>query len=69
MNANSLFWRGYTRLLGAQQRLTREGAQDFLEYIIIVGFALLVVAAVAALYGAINGKFLDAAAAIQGIHF
>ena len=79
MNANTLFWRGYTEWLLMQQRLTRvleqqqqlkrESAQDFLEYIIIVGFALLVVAAVTALYRAINDKFLDAGAAIRGIHF
>jgi len=52
-----------------QRGRTNEKGQDFLEYIIIVGFALLVVTAVAALYAAIEGKFQQAASAVGGIGF
>ncbi|MBU0493816.1 MAG: hypothetical protein KKA73_09295 [Chloroflexi bacterium] len=77
MTAQTITWKGYIGLMflvntlsaKLSTMLTRQEGQDFLEYIVIVGFALLVVAAIAALYGAINGLFEDAAAAVRGISF
>jgi Flp pilus assembly pilin Flp len=75
--ATTFYWQTYFNLLALlasaldrSGRLTkrREG-QDFLEYIVIVGLALLVVAAIGVLYGAINGLFVRAAATVGGLHF
>ena len=45
----------------------RQEGQDFFEYIVIVGFGVVVAGAVAALYMAIRGKFERATTEINAI--
>jgi len=45
----------------------RKEGQDFFEYIVIVGFGVVVAGAVAALYMAIRGKFERATTEINAI--
>jgi Flp pilus assembly pilin Flp len=75
-SATAFCWKPYSYLLALHttvlehiRSLKRQEGQDFLEYIVIVGFALLVVAAIGLLYGAINGLFEQAAATVGGLHF
>jgi len=45
----------------------RREAQDFFEYIVLVGFGIVVAGAVAGLYMAIRGKFTQAQSQIESI--